>query len=132
MYSVILSPSLGQCEFLRVDRDDFAEVLLSVTNTEYNNRLEFLQGLSLFNDWSEDELKAINNTCRNTEYSANEVRPWVFTVAEKYKPPTLADFSPMLHISLLRWWISLLPCTFLSYAGRFLSYTADVSPTLAD
>ena len=27
----------------------------------------------------------------------------ISTVTEKYKPPTLADFSPMLHISLLQW-----------------------------
>ena len=74
------------------------------------------------------------------------------TVAEKYKPPTLADFSPMFHFSLLRWtflsyasqflffarisllhWrISLLRCTFVSYARGFLSYTADFFPTLAD
>ena len=40
------------------------------------------------------------------------------TVAEEYKTPTLADFSPMLAISLLR-------CT-------FLSYSVDFSHTLAE
>ena len=44
------------------------------------------------------------------------------TVAEEYKPPTLADFSPMLDISLLRWQISLYTLAdFSPYAADFSS-----------
>ena len=46
--------------------------------------------------------------------------------------PTLADFSPTVHLSPLLWRISLLRCTFLPYSGGFLSYAAHFSPTLAD
>ena len=44
--------------------------------------------------------------------------------------PTLADFSPTLHISLLRWRVSLLPSTFLSYPPHISPTLADFSPTL--
>ena len=78
------------------------------------------------------------------------------TVGEKYKPPTLADFSPtladfsptlsllrqisllhwrisLLHwrISLLRWRISLLRWQISLLAGGFLSDTAHSSPPKA-
>ena len=64
----------------------------------------------------------------------------MYTVAEKDKPPTLADFSQtMLHIfSYASQFLFSARITlfytgeFLSYARGFLSYAADFSPTLAD
>ena len=54
----------------------------------------------------------------------------IYTVAENYKSPTLVDFSPTLHISLLHWPNFSSPLGFLFCAPEFLSYTADFSPML--
>ena len=59
-----------------------------------------------------DSRVGIMPNCHAVHRAWGKVSMVIITVAEEYKPPSLADFSPMLDISLIR-------CTVHSDAAHF-------------
>lgn len=64
---------LLECELLRIDKETFDKVLLSVKASEWKERLNFMRQLPAFEDLSFEDLKQLNEAASFENHTDGKV-----------------------------------------------------------